>query len=152
MRKGLILSTSGSDSNGNPDRAKVSPLEDSALECEAVIPWHLRGKAGDLQKGTAVIFSRFVDGTALIHERADGEWFGVLYGPIKLGADTGLDAVALAQKVKQNDDKLAEAVRAIAGHSHAVQQGTTAVPAPNLATYATLTTADVGASDVEAKQ
>lgn len=151
MRKGTIISTSGSDSNGNPDKAVVALLANPELECEAVIPWHLRGKAGDLKKGTEVLFERFIDGTAAIFSRADGEWFGVLYGPVKLGADTGLDAVALAQKVKENDDKLAEAVRAIATHTHAVS-GTTAAPAPDLARFASVMPAAVGAAGVEAKK
>lgn len=39
-----------------------------------VIPWHLQGSAGNLTKGTEVIFATFDDQTGILLARADGVW------------------------------------------------------------------------------
>lgn len=149
MRKGVVLELKGQDENGNADRAVVAPIEERALRCTAVLPWWLRGKAGDLSEGVEVVFERFIDGTAFIVSRADGYFGGVLYGDLKLGADSGTQPVSLADKAKANDDKIAAAVQAIAAHTHAVA-GTAATASPSLAQYAAFQLDDTGAGKVEA--
>lgn len=70
--KGTIAAIEG-------NAARVVPLDKSARStAKLVIPWHLRGAAGNLQKGTAVIFAEFNDGTGLLLGRADGECGGSL--------------------------------------------------------------------------
>lgn len=149
MRKGVVLELKGQDENGNADAAVVAPIEERALRCTAVLPWWLRGKAGDLSEGVEVVFERFIDGTAFAVARADGYFGGVIYGDVKIGADSGTQPVSLADKVKANSDKIAQAVQAIAAHTHAVE-GTAAAADPSLAPYAAFQLADTGADKVEA--
>lgn len=101
MRKGRIVRIlDGTTDPSAEARCEVSPLEDAGVVVEAVLPWYLRGKSGrDLGKGDEVLYESYVDGSAFVHQRADGTWGGVLYGAMQLGADAGTDYAALAQKV-----------------------------------------------------
>ena len=150
MRKGVIVELKGQDANGNADKAIVSPIEARALYCTAALPWWLRGKAGDLSEGTEVVFERFIDGSAFVVARADGGFGGVIYGSVKLGDADGVDAVALAAKVKANDRALADILQTVATHTHPVS-GAAAAASPQLAPYSVVTVSDVGAQKVEAK-
>ena len=68
INKGKIASVSG-------NTARVVPSEASARPTPKItIPWHLRGDAGNLKKGTEVVYVEFDDSTGLLLGRADGEW------------------------------------------------------------------------------
>lgn len=54
--------------------ARVIPSEAGARPTAKItIPRSLRGAAGDLKKGTSVVYVEFDDGTGLLLNRADGE-------------------------------------------------------------------------------
>lgn len=66
--KGKVASISG-------NYARVVPLdEDAKPTTKIMIPWHLRGRTGELKKGTEVIYVEFADSTGLLLGRVDGEW------------------------------------------------------------------------------
>lgn len=68
INKGTIASVSG-------NTARVVPIDASAKPTAKItIPWHLRGGAGNLKKGTEVVYVEFSDATGLLLGRADGEW------------------------------------------------------------------------------
>lgn len=68
INKGTIASIDG-------NVARVSPSDAGArTTAKIIIPWHLRGATGNLQKGTAVVYVEFEDSTGLLLGRADGEW------------------------------------------------------------------------------
>ena len=93
IQKGKISTIEGpADANGNSTRARVIPEQaDGVVSKPLVIASQLRGKAGNLSKGTEVVFAVFPDQTGIIFSRADGEWFGTIYGDVtvtgKLTAD-----------------------------------------------------------------
>ena len=67
ISKGTIASISG-------NTARVVPSEMSGKSTAMItIPWHLRGEAGNLKKGTEVVYAEFDDSTGLLLGRADGE-------------------------------------------------------------------------------
>lgn len=66
--KGKIAAIDGTAARVVPSEAGAKPT------AKIVIPWHLRGAAGNLQKGTPVVYVEFEDGTGLLLGRADGEW------------------------------------------------------------------------------
>ena len=66
--KGTIAAIDG-------NMARVVPLDAADMPtAKLVIPWHLRGPAGQLQKGTEVVYAEFDDATGILLCRADGEW------------------------------------------------------------------------------
>lgn len=68
INKGTIASISG-------NTARVMHADESVKPTAMiVIPWHLRGEAGNLKKGTEVVYVEFDDATGLLLGRADGEW------------------------------------------------------------------------------
>ena len=93
IQKGKISTIEGpADANGNSTRARVIPEQaDGVVTKPLVIASQLRGKAGNLTKGTEVVFAVFPDQTGIIFCRADGEWYGMIYGDVtvtgKLTAD-----------------------------------------------------------------
>ncbi len=68
INKGTIASVDGNTARVVPSDAGTKPT------AKIVIPWHLRGATGNLQKGTEVVFVEFADSTGLLLGRADGEW------------------------------------------------------------------------------
>lgn len=68
ISKGTIASIDGNTARVVPSDAGTKPT------AKLVIPWHLRGDTGKLQKGTAVVYAEFDDSTGLLLGRADGEW------------------------------------------------------------------------------
>ena len=67
INKGKIASISG-------NTARVVPCDASGeATARITIPRHLRGDAGNLKKGTDVVYVVFDDATGLILGRADGE-------------------------------------------------------------------------------
>ena len=57
------------------DKARVVPVDANARPTAMItIPWHLRGDAGHLTKGTEVVYVEFDDFTGLLLGRSDGEW------------------------------------------------------------------------------
>lgn len=68
INKGTIASISGNTARVVPSDANARPT------AMITIPWHLRGNAGNLEKGTAVVYVEFDDATGLLLGRADGEW------------------------------------------------------------------------------
>lgn len=73
--KGRISTIEGpADTNGNNTRARVIPEQsDGVISKPLVIDSQLRGAAGNLEKGTVVVFTIFPDQTGIIIARADGE-------------------------------------------------------------------------------
>lgn len=84
IQKGKISTIEGpADGNGNNTRARVIPNQaDGVITKPLVIASQLRGEAGDLTKGTEVVFAVFPDQTGIIFSRADGEWFGTIHGDV----------------------------------------------------------------------
>ena len=72
INKGTIASISG-------NKARVIPIDaDAKPTAMLTIPWHLRGDAGNLKKGTEVVYVEFADFTGLLLGRSDGEWGGYI--------------------------------------------------------------------------
>lgn len=86
IQKGKISTIEGpADINKNSTRARVIPEQsDGVVTKPLVIASHLRGEAGQLKKGTEVIFVLFPDQSGIIFSRADGEWYGKLYGDVEV--------------------------------------------------------------------
>ena len=77
IEKGVILSLSVADSNGNNSKASVqSTTANGTSTLPLTIPWYLRGSMGNLSKGTEVVYAVFDDATGLILSRMDGNWSG----------------------------------------------------------------------------
>ena len=78
IQKGKISTIEGpADVNGNNTRARVIPEQaDGVVTMPLVIASQLRGDAGNLSKGTDVVFAVFPDQTGIILCRADGELYG----------------------------------------------------------------------------
>ena len=65
----------GTITNINGNKVRVSPCDASAcVSAQLTIPWHLRTKSGNLEKGTEVVYVRFDDQTGLLLGRMDGDW------------------------------------------------------------------------------
>jgi len=63
----------GSIASINGNMAKIlTPA--GIVTVDIVIPWHLRGAAGNLSKGVDVVYVVFEDRTGLIIGRTDGDW------------------------------------------------------------------------------
>lgn len=77
IQKGKISTIEGPlDKNGNHTRARIIPEQSSGIVTKPlVIIDSLRGGAGNLTKGTDVVFAVFPDQTGIILCRADGESF-----------------------------------------------------------------------------
>ena len=78
IQKGKISTIEGpADENGNNTRARVIlEYADGVITRPLVILSQLRGKAGNLTKGTEVVFAVFPDQSGVIFCRADGEVYG----------------------------------------------------------------------------
>ena len=66
--KGTIAGIEGNTARVLPSNAEAKPT------AKIMIPWHLRGDTGKLEKGTLVVYAEFDDATGLLLGRADGEW------------------------------------------------------------------------------
>jgi hypothetical protein len=77
IQKGKISTIEGPlDKNGNQTRARIIPEQsDGIVTKPLVIIDTLRGDAGNLTKGTDVVFVVFSDQSGIILSRADGESF-----------------------------------------------------------------------------
>jgi hypothetical protein len=84
VQKGKISTIEGPvDRNGNSTRARVIPEQaDGVVTKPLVIASQLRGKAGNLTKGTEVVFAVFPDQAGIILSRADGELYGTICGDV----------------------------------------------------------------------
>lgn len=113
MQKGKISSFGKTDANGLYREAKVLPSTKSSMPTRFLtIPWYLRGKMGNLDINTEVVFETFADLTGYIVGRFDGEWTGVI--PYELMTEKGLtvtDNVTCA-------DLATSAVASQNGHVH----------------------------------
>ena len=69
IQKGEIASIKGNYARIVPSAATAQPTAEIIT-----IPWHLRGDAGKLKKGTKVVYVEFEDNTGLLLGRADGDW------------------------------------------------------------------------------
>ena len=87
INKGTIASVSGNTARVTPSDANANPT------ARITIPWHLRGDAGNLKKGTEVVYVEFDDATGLLLGRADGEWGAYL--PSLTVGDVTADGVSL---------------------------------------------------------
>ena len=78
IQKGKISTIEGpADVNGNNTRARVIPEQASGIVTKPlVIASQIRGEAGNLSKGTEVVFAVFPDQTGIILCRADGDLYG----------------------------------------------------------------------------
>lgn len=100
IEKGVILSLSSADANGNNSKASVqSTTANGTSTLPLTIPWWLRGNMGNLTKGTEVVYAVFDDATGVILSRMDGDWGGKMddAGDIVIGnvkaADVELEAL-----------------------------------------------------------
>jgi hypothetical protein len=102
IQKGKISGLEGApDAHGNAARARVVPdVDGDIVTLGLVIPARLRGGGGRLAPGVEVVFAVFEDLSGYIIDRADGEFFGELYGDITInggvavrGGDISTDAV-----------------------------------------------------------
>ena len=86
IQKGKISTIEGpTDRNGNNTMARVIPGQaDGVVTKPLVIASQLRGKAGNLTKGMDVVFAVFPDQSGIIFSRADGEWYGTIYGDVTI--------------------------------------------------------------------
>lgn len=93
IQKGVILTLEGKkDVNGNPTQAKVqSTSAEGTSTMPITIPWYLRGKMGNLAKGTEIAFAVFDDASGIILSRMDGNWDGTIDGDIKLKGSAQID-------------------------------------------------------------
>lgn len=108
IEKGSILTIEGpADRNGDQTLARVSPLNGRLVSRPVTIPWYMRGRSGNLAKGTEVVYALFEDHTGLIIGRMDGEWYGVLSGSIVISGDLSVDK-----------DIATESIDSINGHVH----------------------------------
>lgn len=89
IQKGRISTIEGpADKNANNTRARVIPDQaDGAITKPLVIAEQLRGKAGNLKKGTEVVFVVFPDQTGIIFCRADGDWYGMINGDVTVSGN-----------------------------------------------------------------
>lgn len=109
IEKGVILSLSGADANGNNSKASVqSTTAKGTSTLPLTIPWWLRGSMGNLSKGTEVVYAVFDDATGVILSRMDGNWGGkmddagdIVVGNVK-AADVDAGAIT-ADTVTVND-------------------------------------------------
>ena len=67
INKGTIASIDGNTARVMPAGASEKPT------AKITIPWNLRGAAGNIKKGTEVVYVEFDDATGLLIGRADGE-------------------------------------------------------------------------------
>lgn len=97
IEKGVILSLSNPDDNGNNSKASVqSTTAVGTSTLPLTIPWWLRGSMGNLSKGTEVVYALFNDASGLIISRMDGEWAGKMddIGDIVVGNVTAQTIIA----------------------------------------------------------
>ncbi len=80
VQKGIILTLEGeNDQNGNPTKARVQAASSEGTSTLPItIPWYLRGKMGNLEKGSEIAFIVFDDYTGIIISRMDGNWDGTI--------------------------------------------------------------------------
>ncbi|MBQ9778833.1 MAG: hypothetical protein IJW22_07925 [Clostridia bacterium] len=95
INKGQIASISGNTARVVPSDASAKPT------AKITIPWHLRGDAGNLKKGTEVVYVEFDDSTGLLLGRADGEWGAYL--PSLSVEDVTVGGVSLKDHVHAED-------------------------------------------------
>ncbi len=98
--------------------ATVLPLTGDGIQTwPIVIPWHLRGKMGNLEPGVEVIYCYFEDFTGLILGRLDGEWTGDIYGSIiRHGGKE--DDMTLTDRIRSEGNALT-----VVANSHMVTSG-----------------------------
>ena len=108
IQKGKISTIEGpADAHGNNTRARVIPEQaDGIVTKPLVIASQLRGNAGNLTKGTEVVFAMFPDQSGIIFSRADGEWYGTINGD-----------VAVTGKITANDVKT-DTLTSVNNHVH----------------------------------
>ncbi len=97
--KGVILSLSKPDRNGNYSQASVqSTAANGTSTMPLTIPWWLRGHMAELSKGTEVVYAVFDDATGIVLSRMDGDWDGVMddAGLITVGDIISDDVTSLA--------------------------------------------------------
>ena len=80
VQKGIILTMEGeTDKNGNPTKARVQAASaEGTSTLPITIPWYLRGKMGNLEKGSEIAFIVFDDQTGIVVSRMDGNWEGTI--------------------------------------------------------------------------
>lgn len=113
INKGKIASVSGNTARVVPSDAGAKPT------AKIVIPWHLRGATGNLQKGTEVVFVEFADSTGLLLGRADGEWGAYLPS-------------LTAESVSTPQGEVTARGVSLSGHTHGgVESGSSNTSGPN---------------------
>lgn len=138
IEKGKITSIDG-------NTARVVPCNESGLvSAQVVIPWHMRGSAGNIAKGTEVIYAVFDDQTGVLLMRADGNWGSSLpslsiSGNISVGGSAKIEGQTSAGSVSTgsvtaNGTIQGNTVKAgsidLAAHKHSVSEGATETGAP----------------------
>ena len=126
IEKGKITSIDG-------NTARVVPCNESGLvSAQVVIPWHMRGGAGNIGKGTEVIYAVFDDQTGVLLMRADGNW-GSSLPSLSVSGNVSAGSVS-AGSVKSDGAIQGASVKAggkdLATHTHSVTEGATETGAP----------------------
>ena len=105
IQKGRISTIEGpADKNGNHTKARVIPAQaDGVVTKPLVIASQLRGKAGNLTKGTEVVFAVFPDQSGIILCRADGEWYGTIHGDVTVTGNLTADDIKTDSLASVND-------------------------------------------------
>lgn len=126
IEKGKITSIDG-------NTARVVPCNESGLvSAQVVIPWHMRGGAGNIGKGTEVIYAVFDDQTGVLLMRADGNWGSSLpslsvTGSVSAGS---VSASSVTASGKIQGGSVEAGGKDLATHTHSVSEGATETGAP----------------------
>lgn len=126
IEKGVILSLSSADANGNNSKASVqSTTANGTSTLPLTIPWWLRGSMGNLTKGTEVVYAVFDDATGVILSRMDGNWGGKMddAGDIVVGNVKAADVELEKLKARSIESQTVNASQSVTDsgivlHSH----------------------------------
>ena len=103
INKGTVASISGNTARVVPYDASTGPT------IMITIPWHLRGEAGNLEKGTEVVYVEFDDFTGVLMGRLDGEGGNGLSSGEGGGADVPIMTTDVAGIAKLGDNLVIDA-------------------------------------------
>lgn len=95
IEKGIILTLEGDkDNNNNYTKARVQATSaDGTSTLPLSVPWYLRGRMGNLSKGTEVVYALFDDATGVVLSRMDGNWNGNIEGDVTVSGNITADII-----------------------------------------------------------
>lgn len=117
------------DWNNLPCKATINPsTNEGAVTPALTIPWHLRGRTGNIKVGDEVAYCLFDDGTGVILDRLDGEWKGEIDYPVTITGDVTNEKNVTTTGKTTTDDLTTSAVGSYNGHFHTYHHGDTSGP------------------------